>query len=156
MWRLAAALLVLSSAAFGCADVPPSAPIGVPTSYSIDEEAFLRHLSQARAAQGLQPPTRATRPPDMQRIAARVSRDEEVPNDALRNMMSDISWNFDALAKGYVFETNDPAKIELPEIFFRGPLTVVVTITPCPPRGGVRGRYAVFVVLPMPRGTWEQ
>jgi hypothetical protein len=156
MSRFAAALLVLSSTAFGCADVlPSSVAVGAPASYSNDEEAVLRHISEARTAQGLQPPTRATRPPEMQRIAARVSRDEEVPYDALRDMMSNISWGFDARARGYVFETNDPANIELPEIFFRRPLTVVVTITPFPPRGGVRGRYAVFVVLPEPRGTWE-
>jgi hypothetical protein len=142
--------------------VGPSVPDGLPglgaaiTTYALfgsadhtsDETAFVRHLTEVRAAHGLPQPARMPTPASVRKIAARAGRDDVPPLDALREMLSDVTSNLGVDTKGYVLETNDPSSVEVSEVFLRRSLPIIVAITHHRAPGAAWGQYVVFAVLP--------
>ena len=113
-----------------------------------DEEAFVRRVAETRAARGLPPLVRLPTTKEMRISAARVAREEVVPFDALREMLSDVTSSLGTPSSGYVLETHDPSSVEIPAVFLRPSLQVMVAITHHRAPGAAWGQYAVFTVLP--------
>jgi hypothetical protein len=147
--------------------VGPSIPEGVSglgaavTTYSLfgsadhpaDEELFFRRIREERAARGLASPVRIAASKDMRQLAGRVLREEVTPMGALNEMVTTGSRQSGAAAYGYVFETNDLANVEVPDVFLkRGPLSVVLAITHHRAPGAAWGQYVVFTLLAGGRG----
>jgi len=143
--------------------VGPSIPEGAPglgaavTTYSLfdsedhaaDEALFFRRIKEARAARGLAAPLLFRASDEMRQLASRVRREEVTPRGALNEMLASLSSQSGAAAYGYVLEANDPASVDVPDVFLKeGPLPVVLAITHHRAPGAAWGQYVIFTLLP--------
>jgi hypothetical protein len=143
--------------------VGPAIPAGMPglgaavTTYSLfesedhaaDEALFLARIKAARAALGLGAPVRIKTSDDVRKQAARARQEELTPLAALHEMLATASWDSGAPAYGYVLETNDLSKVDVPDVFLKsGQLRVVVAITHHRAPGAAWGQYVIFTLVP--------
>jgi hypothetical protein len=116
--------------------------------HAADESLFLRRIKEARAALGLGAPVRIQTPDDVQKGAARARHEELTPLAALHEMLETVSWDSGAPAYGYVLETNDLSRVDVPAVFLKsGQLRMVLAITHHRAPGAAWGQYVVFTLL---------
>jgi hypothetical protein len=142
--------------------VGPAIPEGMPglgaavTTYSLfesedhadDEALFLRRIKDARAAIGLGPSVRIKASDDVRKQAGRARREELTPLAALHEMLATVSWDSGEPAFGYVLETNDLAKVDVPAVFLKsGQLRMILAITHHRAPGAAWGQYVIFTLM---------
>jgi hypothetical protein len=113
-----------------------------------DEAVFFERLQEARDAMGLPAPVRITGFPPMSVECARVEREGRSPMAALEDMMASAVDRTGRPVAGYVLETNDLTRVDVPkQLLARGPLEVIVGITHHRPPSAAWGQYVVFVIV---------
>jgi hypothetical protein len=116
--------------------------------HAADEVRFLERLAAARRALGLPPPSRIGESESMRIECARVLREGKPPMEALRQVMEATVAQMGTSVAGYLLETNDLARVEIPkELLGPGPQRVLVGVTHHRAPGAAWGQYVVMVVL---------
>jgi hypothetical protein len=118
--------------------------------HAADTARFVERLAQARVARGLPAPVRVAAFDEMTEATARVFRGEESSREALDDMLAGAAARVGASVQGYVFETNDLERVEVPAALLEarpGAMHVAVAVTHHRAPGAAWGQYVVFLVL---------
>jgi hypothetical protein len=116
--------------------------------HSADETHFFDRLAQARAEAGVPDPVRITGFEPMRVECARVMREGKPPMAALGDMMANAAQRTGKAVAGYVLETNDLTRVDVPrQLLARGPLEVIVGVTHHRAPRAAWAQYVVFVIV---------
>jgi hypothetical protein len=116
--------------------------------HAADEARFVERLTQARAAADLPAPVRITGFDRMPAECAKVMREGKPVMAALQDLLDAAVERTGRPAHGYVLETNDLTRVEVPpQLLERGPMEVIVGITHHRAPGAAWGQFVIFAIV---------